>query len=509
MIKELPSQFIILNAKLYDGLGNAPFMADVCVNQGRIEAIAKAGTMHPSGVYTIDAEGLALSPGFVDAHSHSDTKIMDNPNADAKISQGVTTEVIGNCGSSATLTKHACWGDIESYAHELNLRQPAVNIVALAGHNTIRSMVMGYENREPTRDEMNQMKEILDKALKQGAAGLSSGLWYLPGKYSKTEEVVELASLLKGTNKPYATHMRSEGDGLLESIDEAMKIAAAGANRLEISHFKTSNKRNWNKLDAAFEKIEEGKRNGMTIFADRYPYIFSCTSLRMVVPAPYDLIANIREFLQTPEHQKEIIQAFEKLGDKGPNWERVIVTDSGVASHKPYIGNNMKENAEMMGLTPPEATIKLLSEGTPQGAFGKMSEENMHRILAKDWVVAGSDASANAYDYTVGRAHPRAFGTFPRFFQFARESAPDEQVIRRMTSLTASMFNIPERGVIKPGYRADLVLFDPDNFQCVFDFKAPHTPCTGVRFVFVNGKLAFDADDPTSRGRHGSFVPIK
>ena len=184
------------------------------------------------------------------------------------------------------------------------------------------------------------------------------------------------------------------------------------------------------------------------------------------------------------------------------------MTDSGVASHKPYIGNNMKENAEMMGLTPPEATIKLLSEGTPQGAFGKMSEENMHRILAKDWVVAGSDASANAYDYTVGRAHPRAFGTFPRFFQFARESAPDEQVIRRMTSLTASMFNIPERGVIKPGYRADLVLFDPDNFQCVFDFKAPHTPCTGVRFVFVNGKLAFDADDPTSRGRHGSFVPI-
>ena len=365
-----------------------------------------------------------------------------------------------------------------------------------------------YENREPTRDEMNKMKEILDKALKQGAAGLSSGLWYLPGKYSKTEEVVELASVLKGTNKPYATHMRSEGDGLLESIDEAMKVAAAGANRLEISHFKTSNKRNWNKLDAAFEKIEEGKRNGMTIFADRYPYIFSCTSLRMVVPAPYDLIANIREFLQTPEHQKEIIQAFEKLGDKGPNWERVIVTDSGVASHKPYIGNNMKENAEMMGLTPPEATIKLLSEGTPQGAFGKMSEENMHRILAKDWVVAGSDASANAYDYTVGRAHPRAFGTFPRFFQFARESAPDEQVIRRMTSLTASMFNIPERGVIKPGYRADLVLFDPDNFQCVFDFKAPHTPCTGVRFVFVNGKLAFDADDPTSRGRHGSFVPI-
>ena len=133
----------------------------------------------------------------------------------------------------------------------------------------------------------------------------------------------------------------------------------------------------------------------------------------------------------------------------------------------------------------------------------------MHRILAKDWVVAGSDASSNAFDYTVGRAHPRAFGTFPRFFQFARANAPDEQVIRRMTSLTASIFNIPERGVIKPGYRADLVLFDPDNFKCVFDFKAPHTPCTGVRFVFVNGQLAFDAESPTSRGRHGSFIPIK
>ncbi len=503
----MENNFAIRNAVLFDGLGNPSYQADLVVNDGIIESIAVAGSTTKKNIPSIDANGLALAPGFIDAHSHSDNTVVNNPTADAKISQGVTTEIVGNCGSSSTIEKCNNWSNLSEYAQYLNSRKPTVNIAALAGHNSIRTMVMGYENRFATREEIKKMKDILVQALEQGAAGFASGLWYLPGRYSDMDEVVEIATALKGTGKPYVTHMRSEGDGILDALDEALTIAAAGDNRLQVSHIKASPKRNWHKIDDVIRMIENAQERGMTVYADRYPYIYSCTTLRMILPAPWDLIADVQKFLAEGDNMTIVADTLDKYNDIENDWKKVVITNS-IEAHKQFCGLTLYEIAQKLNMTPGQATVKLLSEASPSAAYGKMSEDNMRRFLATPWVVAGSDASCVAFDYSAGRAHPRAFGTFPRFFQIARQFAPDEEVIRRMTSLTAEIFNIKKRGALIPGNFADMVLFEPDAYTCDFDFANPHSRAKGVKYVFVNGKLAFDNDDPTRRIQAGTFLPI-
>ena len=258
-------KLLFTNVMLYDGTGRTPFMADVAVQDDRIAAVAECGTLNKTGVQVIDGKGLALTPGFVDVHTHSDSSAARVPGGDSKISQGVTTDISGNCGFSFYLTgaKDAedvfkgTWCNFGAYADAIEKSCPAVNVVHLCGHNSLRVRVMGYEERNATREELRQMKELLAEALEHGAGGFSGGPYYLPGKFAPTEELKELASLLKGTGKPYATHIRSEASNLLEALDEAFEIARAGDNNLEISHLKTSGEKNWCKLDAVFEKIEK------------------------------------------------------------------------------------------------------------------------------------------------------------------------------------------------------------------------------------------------------------
>lgn len=511
------SEILFTNVKLYDGSGTAPFTADVAVKEDKIVQIAPCGQLNKTGTEVVDGNGKALVPGFIDVHTHSESMYARVPSGDSRISQGVTTDISGNCGSSFYLTgaKSASdgykntYGSFDAFADFLDKSNNAVNMVHLCGHNALRIHVMGYEERDPTKEEMRQMKVLLQEALDHGAGGMSSGLWYLPGKFSKTEEVCELASLLKGTGKPYATHMRSEGATLLESIEEAVTIAKAGDNNLEISHFKTGGKVNWHKLDAAFALVEKYQKEGVDILADRYPYVYSSTALRMIVPEPYNKIDTITlctHLKESEEYRKELASALQERATTP--FDRVIVVNSPFADHVKYYGKNLEEIGKAMNCTPAEAVVALLAAGnSPSAAYGTMSEENLERILAKPYVICGSDSSTRAFgDIST---HPRAFGTCPNFFRIAAKNCSYESIIHRMTFLAAKKFKLEKRGLIAPGYFADLVLLDLDKFECVTDFGAPANVTTGVNQVYVNGVLSYTPDKDVKTFRAGRMLRIK
>ena len=509
------SELLFTNVNLYDGSGGAPFMADVAVKDDKIVEIANCGKLYKTGATVVDGKGKALVPGFIDVHTHSESTYARVPSADSRISQGVTTDISGNCGSSyylngakkATDEYKDCYGSFAAFADLIDRCGVAVNAVHLCGHNGLRVHVMGYENRPPTKEEMRRMKELLADALSQGAAGLSSGLIYLPGSFAKTEEVCELASLLKGTGKPYATHIRSEGDFLLEAIEEAIQIAKAGDNNLEISHLKTSGKGNWHKIDSVFAMIEKHRAEGMDILADRYPYIYSSTSLRMIVPKPYSAIDTMTlcsHLKESPEYRKELAAA---LAVKN-TFDRVIVVSSPFAKHRQYYGKTLVEIGAEMNCSAAEAAVALLAEGdSPTAAFGTMCEENLEKILSKPYVVCGSDSSFRAFG--DGSTHPRAFGTCPRFFRLATKHCSYESVIHRMTALPAAKFKLEKRGRIAPGYFADLVLLDLDRFDCAVDYGHPANRAEGVEMVFVNGALSYVPDSTEKLARNGRMLRIK
>ena len=510
-------EILFTNVKLYDGSGRPPIMADVAVKDDKIVEITESGKLNKTGVEVVDGQGKDLVPGFIDVHTHSESTYARVPTSDSCISQGVTTDISGNCGASYYLTgaKKAddgykdCYGSFAAFADFIEKSHPAVNAVHLCGHNGLRVHVMGYENRPPTKDEMCRMKELLAEALKNGAGGMSSGLYYLPGSFAKTEEVCELASLLKGTGKPYATHIRSESDCLLEAIEEAITIAKAGDGNLEISHLKTSGPKNWGKIEAVFGLIEKARAEGMNVHADRYPYIYSSTSLRMIVPAPFkdiDTDTLCTHLKESAEYRQELTAALE-TGAVTP-FDRVIVVNSPFKEHRQYFGKNLVEIGEMMKCSAAEATVALLAAGnSPSAAYGWMCPENLEKILAKPYVVCGSDSSNRAFGDNA--THPRAFGTFPNFFRIASKNCSYESVIRRMTAIPAVKFKLEKRGRIAPGYFADLVLLDLDRYSCKVDFGHPSNTAEGVERVYVNGALAFAADPALKRERNGRMLRIR
>ena len=519
--------FLISGALLYDGTLRAPYPADVVVEGAEIKAVAPAGTLEENGRNRIHAEGLSLAPGFIDAHSHSDATVLAAPEACGKISQGVTTEITGNCGLSAfpvltdTVREHlnslyaACgvrvsWNDLNGYAAELERRGPAVNIASLCGHNTLRANIAGYEAKALSEAERGRMAELLEETLRQGAAGFSTGLLYTPGRFADTEELLRMMTVLKAFGRPYATHLRSEGDALEEALDEAVFLAEHGSGRLQISHLKTALPRNWNKLERVLARIEKARAAGLRVTADRYPYIHSQTSLSIVLPAPYDAMDDcaIRDVLRNnPEKRAEAVRT---LTESGRDWTRVILTSSHSPAAAGLSGKTIAEAAERTGLTPEEFCVKVLADDAPgsMGAFSGMSGKNLTRILAQKWVCCGTDESARPFDESIGRSHPRGFGSFPEFIRRVAEQSSMPEAIRRVTSLPASIFGLSGRGVIRPGAYADLVLFDEAEFHANADFAHPHRPASGIRLVCVNGVPSYGDLMKHGRERSGAFLRI-
>ena len=503
-------EILFRDVMLYDGSGKAPFRADVAVREAKIVAVGKAGTLSSGSGDVIEGRGQTLVPGFVDVHTHSDSRIHSVPFCESFLTQGVTTDISGNCGFSSYLSGKNPTTFAE-FACKIDSLAPAINMAHLCGHNDLRIRVMGFENRPPTNDELNRMKSLLAEALENGAAGFSGGPFYLPGNFAATGELQALASLLKGSGKPYATHIRCEGEKLLESVEEAVSIAKCADKRLQISHLKTSGPAYWHKMDSVLEKIEEAQKNGMTLLCDRYAYIHSGTTLRVVVPEPFDKVDShtlCSRLKESESCRQELLSALREKGAKR-DLARAIIMFSPLTEHRQYFGKSVAQIAEESCITAEEALVRLLASGvSPTTAFGTMCRENLHKVLAKPYVITGSDGFVCSLDNPG--THPRSFGNFPNFYRIAVQYAPPEQVIRRMTALPAWQFNLAGRGMVREGFYADLVLLDPERFESKGTYGCPNMVCSGIRKVFVNGNLALDDGEILrSRQRSGRFLRVR
>lgn len=497
----MKKQTVICGALLCDGTGTAPYTADLFLVDDRI---VKIGSGSHAGFEEIHAEGLLVCPGFVDVHAHSDLSLLAAPDAFGKISQGITTEISGNCGLSPfpvtdrnreklahTWKSYGIditWTDFSGYAHRLKKASPAVNTALLCGHNSLRSAVLGYDDEPVTETALTEMKDLLRTMIGQGALGLSTGLLYVPGKFAKTGELQELMSVLKETDSLYATHLRNEGDTLLEALEEAISLALYGSGKLQVSHLKTALQRNWHKIDALFEMINRAKAAGVQVSADRYPYTCGQTNLSVILPPPYDRMPDAR-ITETLKDDDAACAALERDLEREDRWDQIILSSTdGLA------GLTVSDAAEKMGVTPARLVVELVrkdSAGT-LAAFGGMSEENMRRIIARDDVFCGTDETARPRDFSIGRSHPRGFGAFPEFLKRNLENGlPPGQIIRRMTGAPAEKFGLTDRGILRVGAFADLVLIDLKKLCARSSFADPHAPADGIEKVFVNGTLSY------------------
>ena len=491
-----------------DGSGRAAFRGDVLVDGDRI---ADIGEIAAADCETIDAAGCLVTPGFVDAHTHSDAYLVIEPDAPSKISQGITTEINGQCGGSvaprygearlssdwaAILGERLTWHSLAEYREVLAQAKPAVNTVQFVGHNTLRSSVVGYAARPSTPDELKRMSRLLEQALDEGGFGLTTGLIYQPGKYSTPDEVVALAKVAAARGGFYATHMRSEGDAILDAIDEVISLVRATGIRAEISHLKTSGRRNWGKVDAVLEKMQGAVDAGLLLGSDRYPYCAAGTDLDVVLPdwAQEGAAKGECERLADPSLRRRIADEIDALER---DWSTVMVGGTWHADNKALSGRRISEIlAASPGMRVGELVCSVLEkDGCKTGAFFfGMSEENLGKIYSRPWVVPGSDASLRAPWGPLGEdhPHPRAYATMPEFYRRVRALGfSREETVARMTSVPARRFGLRDRGTLGRGAFADLVVWREADFRTNSTYDEPHRFSGGVVCTMVNGTVPY------------------
>lgn len=492
---------VIFNGMICDGSGSEPEPKDLLLKNGRIAEIAHPGAFADVEAEKIDVSGKIVSPGFIDVHAHGDVRKLHYRERKSVLLQGVTTEVDGNCGlgaSSVPGEAAGCrWNSMEEYVRIINDLQIPVNTVILAGHNSIRHHVMGDSSGKASAEEIRAMQNLLENAFSTGAAGWSTGLTYFPGKFSDEEELKALSVVTAGTEKIYATHMRSEGDDLFSALEEAVNVAKAGSNRLQISHLKTIFPRNYNKIDHLLELIER-YRMTMDVHADRYPYVYSSTRIGQILPSPYDRIVDISERLRSSESfQEEIVSALR-------NSPRDLATTILISENK-----TLADLASEKGCSLERAGMEILMQSTEQNAaYLCMSEANLKRILALPYVCAGSDGISCQLDDPESEGHPRAVGSFPKFYQLVSQMSSVGEAVRKMSGLPAAVYRIPDRGFIRKGYVADLVVFDALKLDSAADFSRNDLFPKGIDKVFVNGQIAWDSAEPEKVGCSGRFLAV-
>ena len=505
---------LIRHGSIVDGLGAPAFVGDVLVEGDRIRDLAPSleGAWR-SADCVIDADGCLVTPGFIDSHAHSDAYLVIEPSAPSKLTQGITTEINGQCGGSvaprfgearlssdwaAILGPRLTWRSLAEYRAALEAAKPAINTVQFIGHNTLRSSVVGYAGRAATEDELRRMCDLLAQALEEGGWGLTTGLIYQPGRYSTSEEVVRLAKVASARGGYYATHMRSEGDRIEEAIDEVLALVRQTGIRAEISHLKTSGRRNWGKIDAVLEKLQRAVDDGLLLGSDRYPYCAAGTDLDIVLPdwAQEGAAKAEMERLADPRQRARIAS---EIDASDRDWSTVMIGGTWHPDTKAYSGRRIDVLA---GSRPGEFICDLLfKDGCKTGAFFfEMSEENLMKIYARPWIVPGSDASLRAPWGPLGadHPHPRAYATMPEFYRLTRS-------IERMTSVPARRFGIRDRGVLKVGAFADIAVWNEAQFKAQATYADPHRFSTGMKCVMVNGVIAY-RDGKFTEQRGGRFL---
>jgi N-acyl-D-amino-acid deacylase len=507
----------IRNAHIIDGTGRARYRADVGVRGDRIAEVGEVG----AAALELDASDKVISPGFIDVHSHSDLTLLVEPGASSKIRQGVTTEVVGNCGFTvAPIRKdrlgafkkfwsssgsewygvEPTWETMGGYMRALEARGPVLNVSVLAGHGTIRFSVMGDAPRRASETELAEMEDLMEESMASGACGLSSGLRYTPSCYADEEELVRLCNVVRKHGGVYATHMRSEGDnGDWEAaIVEAVDVAKRAGVPLQISHLKALSKNVWNTSGGALELIQGFRDQGIDVSSDQYPYDAAHTGLTVFLPQ-WVTLADIPAL--SDEKRAEIIANIKRVLDVRGGPERIVVVSSPEGR---FDGKDIAVISRPLGLAPEECILRLILDyhGEISIISRSMLEEDIQRIMKAEYVMVASDgySLSPSGPVAVGVAHPRSYGTFPRVLGlYVRERGvlTLEDAVRKMTLLPAQKFRLAGRGSVAVGASADLVVFDPLTVIDRSTFSSPTEYPVGVEQVFVNGKQVIRDSSPT------------
>jgi N-acyl-D-amino-acid deacylase len=505
---------IVRGGTVYDGSGAAPVRADVGIRKDRIEQI---GDLKSAKAKTeIDAKGLAVAPGFINLISGPETLFADGK-SQSDLRQGVTLEVFGEGESMGPLTPEMRkyfegmpgdirypmpWSTLAGGLKTLAARGISCNIASFVGAATIRENVLGFANRAPSAAELTRMRALTAQAMKEGALGVASALIYAPGAYAKTDELIALAQEAAKFDGIYISHIRSEGDRLVEAVDELIAIARAAHCRAEIYHLKAAGKDNWGKLDEVIKHVEAARAEGLHITADMYTYTAGATGLDASMP-PWVQEGGYHEWakrLQDPATREKVMSEMRNKSDKWENLllaagaDRVLLVGFANDKLKPLTGKSLAEVAKMRGKSPEETAMDLVIEdGTRVGTiYFLMTEENVRREAALPWVSFGADEDSQAPEgvFLKSNPHPRAYGNFARFLgQYVRDEkvATLQDAVRRLAQLPAENLKLDHRGTLKKGYFADVVVFDPSKIQDHATFEKPHQYSTGVVHVLVNG----------------------
>jgi len=503
---------IIRNGTVYDGSGREPAKTDLGIVGDRITTIGDLGRTQADTV--IDASGLAVAPGFIDIHTHSDFFSLLAPGAESKVTSGITTELLGNCGGSAFPLRGDAkaraqqvygdyglsieWEDIDGYftcAEEVGY---AGNRACLVGHGTLRALAVGYDDRAPSEGELDEMKRELAECLERGAVGLSTGLIYPPGCYAETEEIIELAKVVARYDGLYASHVRGEAERGVQAIEEHLRITREAGVRSEIAHIKCAGRDNWGILARYRELIESARSQGVDVTADRYPYVASATSLNTIFPdwlhagGTEAELARLQD-ADTRERLRRYVQR--SAGDRADEyWAAIMIAYVSSDRNKHLEGLRMDQVAESMDRPAVEAAMDLLIDERCKVSciFFQMSEENLKEVYTWPFVMVGSDAGVrSAHGATrIGKPHPRAFGTSTRFLgRYVREARVVSlaEAVRKLTSLPAQRIGLDRRGLLQSGYFADVVVFDPEAVIDRATFEDPFQYSLGIVHVLVNG----------------------
>ncbi len=512
---------IIRNGTVYDGTGRPGRRADLGLRGDRIAALGDLSSAR--GAREIDASGLAVAPGFINMLSWSTESLLVDGRAQGTIRQGVTTEIMGEGASMGPLTaamaermratqgalRYAVtWRSLAGYLSALERRGVSTNVASFIGAATIREHVVGLHNVAPTPAQLERMRELVRAEMEAGALGIGSSLIYAPGAYATTDELIELCRVAARYKGKYISHIRSEGDRLLDGIDELIRISREAGLPAEIYHLKAAGRENWPKMAAALERVEAARRAGLAITANMYVYPAGATGLDAAIPpdAQTGGFEALLRRLDDPIERAAIATAMRTPSDAWENLylsagspDRVLLVGVRTEALRPLIGKTLAEIAEARNRDPVDTILDLVREdrGNPGAVYFMMSEENIRAQLARPWVSIGSDAASMATEGVFLRSstHPRAYGNFARFLgAYVRDAGimPLAEAVRRLTGLPAANLGLARRGLLKPDWFADVTVFDPQTVHDRATFADPHQYAAGVRHVFVNGVQVLD-----------------
>ncbi len=515
---QLSQEFDVLikGGTVYDGTGAQARQADIALRGDRIIGVGEFGNAQAKSM--IDATGLAVAPGFINMLSWSGESLIEDGRSRSEIQQGVTTEIMGEGNSMGPLNDamkqrvvaeqsnikyDIKWNTLSEYLRYLEERGVSANVASFLGATTVREYVIGLEDKQPTPEQLNQMRELVRQEMEAGALGIGSSLIYPPAFYAKTEELIELCKVAAKYHGKYISHIRNEGTRLLPALDELIRISREARIPAEIYHIKASGSANWSKLDEVLKRVEAARNEGLSITADMYTYPAAGTGLDACLP-PWTADGGKPELfkrLRDPDTREKIAAEVRKPSNEWENWyiaaaspDRILLCDFKSEKLKPLTGKTLAQVAEMRGSDPVDTLMDLIAEDESRigTVYFTMSEENLKKEIAQPWVSFGSDEVSQAPEgpFLKSNPHPRAYGNFARVLgKYVREEKIISlaEAVRRLSGLPATNLGLDDRGFLQEGMFADVVVFDPETINDYATFEKPHQYATGMKHVFVNG----------------------